>query len=225
MISIAIDGPSGSGKSTVSKVIANELGFMCVDTGALYRAVAYFVEKSGIDPENEQAVLECLKKIDLKVKNNFAKQEIILKGKVLEKELRTPGVTKISPIIAKYECVRKFLLGFQRELAKNHDTVLDGRDIGTVVLPNADVKIFLTASPEIRAKRRFEQMRANGIDADYDNILESIRRRDHEDKTRKISPLKKADDAVLVDSSNYDLDQTINKILDIIKEKIGGIYG
>lgn len=225
MISIAIDGPSGSGKSTVSKIIANELGFMCVDTGALYRAVAYFVRESGIDPENEQAVIECLKKIDLKVKNNFSKQKIILKGKLLGKELRTPDVTKISPIIAKYEYVRKFLLGFQRELAKTNNTVLNGRDIGTVVIPNADVKIFLTASPEIRAKRRLKQMRANGINVDYDNILKSIIRRDYEDKTREISPLKKADDAVLVDSSNYALDQTINKILDIIKEKIGGFYG
>lgn len=221
MVSIALDGPSGSGKSTVSKIIARKLGFMSVDTGALYRSVAYFMQKDNIDFMNESEVSSYLKNMNLKIRNNDGKQQILFGDHVLDKELRTPSVTEISSIIAKYSCVRNFLLEIQREFAKDYNIVIDGRDIGTVVLPNADVKIFLTASPEVRAKRRLNQMVSNGIKAEYSEILEAINKRDYEDEHRKIAPLKMATDAILVDNSDYDLKQTVDKILTIIKEKIG----
>lgn len=219
MISIAIDGPAGSGKSTVSKILAQKLGFVYLDTGALYRAVAYFIKKNDIDFESETEVEKSLKDIDLQIQNSTKTQKIILNEKTLNSELRSLDIAKISSKIAAYKSVREYLLNFQRSFAKNRNVVMDGRDIGTVVLPDALVKIFITASPEVRAKRRFEQISGDGEKPDYEEILTSIKKRDYEDTHRKIAPLKRADDAILVDNSDMDLNQTIENVLDIIKER------
>ncbi len=219
MISVAIDGPAGSGKSTVSKIVAQKLGFVHLDTGALYRAIAYFIDKSDVDFSSEIDVKKCLKEIDLKVEKGAKEQKILLNDKILTTELRSLNVTKIASKIASYKSVRDYLLELQRSFAKTQNVVMDGRDIGTVVLPDALVKIFITASPEVRAKRRFEQISGDGEKPDYEEILTSIKKRDYEDTHRKIAPLKRADDAILVDNSDMDLNQTVENVLDIIKER------
>lgn len=220
MISVAIDGPAGSGKSTISKIVSKKLGFIHLDTGALYRAIAYFVEKNNIDFESESNIKKYLKDIDLKITRVGSEQKIILDEKILEDELRGLNVTKIASKIAAYQSVRDYLLNFQRDFAKSQNVVMDGRDIGTVVLPNANVKIFITASPEVRAKRRLEQIVKSGKNPDYQEILSSIKKRDYEDTNRKIAPLKQANDAVLVDNSDMSLAQTVGAILNIISEKV-----
>lgn len=223
MISVAIDGPAGSGKSTVAKIVAQKLGFVHLDTGALYRAIAYFIDKNDVDFSSESDVERCLKEIDLEVEKGAKEQKILLNGKILESELRSLNVTKIASKIASYKSVRDYLLELQRSFAKTQNVLMDGRDIGTVVLPDATVKIFITASPEVRAKRRFQQMVESDETPDYKEILRTIKNRDYEDTHRKIAPLKIADDAVLVDNSDMDLNQTVENILDIIKEKAGSV--
>lgn len=223
MISVTIDGPAGSGKSTISKIISKKLGFVHLDTGALYRAVACFIKKSNIDFENENDVKKCLKDINLKIKKVGSEQRILLNEKDLKNELRSLDITKIASKIAAYQSVRDYLLNFQRDFAKFQNVVMDGRDIGTVVLPQASVKIFITASPEVRAKRRLEQILKNGENFDYREILDSIKKRDYEDTHRKIAPLKKADDAILIDNSDMNLSQSVESILSIIKEKVDNI--
>lgn len=223
MISVAIDGPAGSGKSTISKIIAQKLGFVHLDTGALYRAIAYFIDTNNVNFNNENDVKKCLKSVDLKIEKSGAEQKILLGGKVLSSELRSLNITKVSSKIASYRCVRDYLLNFQREFAEKQDVVMDGRDIGTVVLPNASVKIFITASPEVRAGRRLEQMSKVGEKPDYNEILDAIKKRDYEDTHRVIAPLKKADDAAVIDNSNMNLNQTVESVLSIIKERVESI--
>ncbi|MDO4199527.1 MAG: (d)CMP kinase [Clostridia bacterium] len=223
MISVAIDGPAGSGKSTISKIIAQKLGFVHLDTGALYRAIAYFIDKNNVDFNNENEVKKCLKFVDLKIEKSGAEQKILLGGKVLSSELRSLNITKIASRIASYRCVREYLLNFQRDFAEKQNVVMDGRDIGTVVLPNASVKIFITASPEVRAGRRLEQMSKSGEKPDYNEILDAIKKRDYEDTHRVIAPLKKADDAAVIDNSNMNLNQTVESVLSIIKERVESI--
>lgn len=223
MISVTIDGPAGSGKSTISKILSKKLGFVYLDTGALYRAIAYFVKKSNINFENENDVKKCLKDINLKIKKVGDEQKILLNEKDLKSEFRSLDITKIASKIAAYKSVRDYLLNFQRDFAKFQNVVMDGRDIGTVVLPQASVKIFITASPEVRAKRRLEQILKNGESFDYLEILDSIKKRDYEDTHRKIAPLKKADDAILIDNSDMNLSQSVESILSIIKEKVDNI--
>ena len=220
MISVAIDGPAGSGKSTVSKIIAKKLGFVYLDTGALYRAIAYFIDENNIDFGSENEVKKCLKNIDLKIENSGEEQEILLNGKALSGEIRSSSVTKISSKIAAYKCVRDYLLEFQRSFAKNQNVIMDGRDIGTVVLPNAPVKIFITASPEVRAERRCDQLLKSGEKPNYQEILNSIKKIDYEDSHREIAPLKRADDAVLLDNSDMGLNETIESIINIINERV-----
>lgn len=223
MISIAIDGPAGSGKSTASKIIAQKLGFVHLDTGALYRAIAYFIDENSIDFGSEDEVEKCLKSIDMKIQNSSNAQEIILNGKALKGELRGLNITKIASKIAAYKSVRDYLLNFQRDFAKTQDVVMDGRDIGTVVLPNASVKIFITASPEVRAGRRLKQVSGSSESPNYEEILNSIKKRDYEDTHREIAPLKVADDAILLDNSGLDLDQTVESALKIIDERIKNV--
>lgn len=220
MISVAVDGPAGSGKSTVSKIVAKKLSLVHLDTGALYRAIAYFMERNNINFNSENEVKKHLKDIDIKIEKIGDAQGILLNGKALKNELRNPIVTKIASKIAAYKSVRDYLLNFQRDFSKFQNVIMDGRDIGTVVLPNATVKIFITASPEVRAKRRFEQILKNGGNPIYREILDSIKKRDYEDTHRGIAPLKKSDDAVLIDNSDWDLDQTVDNILNIINEKV-----
>lgn len=219
MISIAIDGPASSGKSTVAKIIAKKLGYVHIDTGALYRAIAYFIHENNIDFKNESAVKECLKGIALEMKEKKGVQRTVLNGKILGDEIRNLEVTKISSKIASYACVRDFLLNIQRDFAKTHNVIMDGRDIGTVVLPNATVKIFFTASAEERAKRRFNQVGSNS-GTSYEEILEAINKRDYEDTHREIAPLKRAKDSIYFDNSEYTLEQSVEKIMKIIWERI-----
>lgn len=217
MISIAIDGPSGSGKSTISKEVAQKLGFLHIDTGALYRAIAYFVFENKISLVN---VPEILNKINIDLKFQDGKQLVFLNGKDVSEKIRTPEISSLSSQVSKIKKVREFLLETQRNLSKENNVIMDGRDIGTTVLPNANVKIFLTASSETRARRRYLQLLESGIDCDYSDILKKVIERDNQDINREISPLKKADDAILLDTSNLTFSESINKIIEIIKSNL-----
>ncbi len=212
---IAIDGPAGSGKSTISKLIANDLGISYLDTGAMFRIVTLYFLENDLDI-NKDVNIDYLKEnisIDIK-ENNF-----YLNGKNVSKEIRDNEVTKKVSYIAALKSVRDFLLFEQRNISNNRDIILDGRDIGTVVFPNAEVKIFLTASAQKRAKRRVEQNLSLNIDSNYEEILEDIIKRDELDSTRKISPLKKAEDAIEVDTTEASIQEVKNKIINIIKKE------
>ena len=221
LIAIAIDGPAGSGKSSIADVVAKKFGYLHIDTGALYRAVAYYFLRNKINYEDEEKVGECLRKIKIDILSDKGIQKTVLNGKILGEELRTIEVSKAAAKVAGYNSVRNFLLKIQRECAESNNVVMDGRDIGTVILPNADVKIFLTASSEERAERRLRQNVKLGRQDSYEEILKVINKRDEEDINRAISPLKKAEDAVLIDSTEYSFMRTVEKITEVIKEKIG----
>lgn len=211
MICIAIDGPAGSGKSSVSKLVAKNLGFTSIDTGALYRAVAYYFKSNEISEEN---IKSALKNIDLKAKNIDGKFNVFLNGENVTDKIRAEEISKMTSKISKCPEVRYFLLELQRSLAKSENCVMDGRDIGTVVMPNAEIKIFLTAAPETRAMRRFDQL---GRSVPFENILEDLKKRDYQDTHREIAPLKMASDAILIDNSDISLEQTVEKICDIAR--------
>ena len=219
MITIAIDGPSGSGKSTISKIIAKKIGFINVDTGALYRTIAYFFLENKINYKEKSEVLKNLNNISVSLKNENFSQTIFLNGVDVTQKIRTNEISMLSSEISVIPEVRQFLLKLQRDIAKENNVVIDGRDIGTVVLPNADVKIFLTADPKVRAKRRYNQLISKGQSTTFDEILELINKRDYNDIHRKISPLKKANDAILVDNSNLNQQDTVYKLIEIIKKK------
>lgn len=219
MITIAIDGPSGSGKSTISKIIAKKMGFINVDTGALYRTIAYFFLENKINYREKSEVLKSLNNISVSLKNENFSQTIFLNGVDVTQKIRTNEISMLSSEISVIPEVRQFLLKLQRDIAKENNVVIDGRDIGTVVLPNADVKIFLTADPKVRAKRRYNQLISKGQSTTFDEILELINKRDYNDIHRKISPLKKANDAILVDNSNLNQQDTVYKLIEIIKKK------
>ena len=219
MITIAIDGPSGSGKSTISKIIAKKIGFINVDTGALYRTIAYFFLENKINYKEKSEVLKNLNNISVSLKNENFSQTIFLNGVDVTQKIRTNEISMLSSEISVIPEVRQFLLKLQRDIAEKNNIVIDGRDIGTVVLPNADVKIFLTADLKVRAKRRYNQLISKGQSTTFDEILELINKRDYNDIHRKISPLKKANDAILVDNSNLNQQDTVYKLIEIIKKK------
>ena len=218
MISIALDGPAGAGKSTIAKAVAKKLSFIYVDTGALYRAIGFYAIKNKISSENE--IISSLKKIkvDLKFENNL--QKVFLCDEDISEEIRTPEVSMMASKISAIPAVREFLFDLQQDLAKKNNVIMDGRDIGTVILPEANVKIFLTASSEKRAERRYKELIENGLQVDYDDILKDIIKRDYDDSNRKIAPLKAAADAIFVDTSAYNLEESINLILTIINNKL-----
>lgn len=209
---IALDGPSGSGKSTIAKLLAGVLGINYLDTGAMYRAITLKILDSKVDLKDKEKIKEILDNTDLSYRENT----LYIDDKAIGSEIRTDRVTKNVSIISSYDFVREKLVNMQREIASSTSSILDGRDIGTVVLKDADYKIFLTASPEIRAKRRFEQIDGKE-DLTYEYILEDIKRRDKFDTEREISPLKKADDAIEIDSSNMDINNVVETILNIIR--------
>lgn len=223
MINIAIDGPSGAGKSTISKAVAKELGFIHIDTGALYRTIAFYLSDNQIDVNNEEAIKAALDDIKIQVCIEDGLQKIYLNNKEVCEELRQPNITKIASDVSKLPIVRDYLLEIQRELARENNCVMDGRDISTVVLPDATVKIFLTASPEVRAERRFNQQKEMGIIEDYDKILDDIKKRDYNDSHREIAPLKQAPDAIKIDSSKVDFDEVKNICKKLISERLENV--
>ncbi len=215
MRAIAIDGPSASGKSTVAKLLADKLQMNYLDTGAMYRAITLYVLNKGIDPEEEGAVNGILDEIELSVVDNRVK----LNGEDVTDKIRTDEVDKAVSPVSSYGPVREMLVDMQRKIASESSVILDGRDIGTVVLPGAALKIFLTASPEVRAQRRMDDQKSSSH-MDYDQMLEAVKRRDYFDSHREISPLKAADDAVILDSSNMSLEQVLHKIESLWKERL-----
>ena len=218
--SIAIDGPAGAGKSYISDIISQKLNFLHVDTGAMYRTVAIYFYDNKIDFSNESLVSEKINQISIDVKFIDSKQVMILNSIDVSDRLRSREISDISLKISPFKSVRDFLLSLQRQLALNHNVVMDGRDIASVVLPNADVKIFLTASVEERARRRFEQIREKGQDCDYNQILDSIKIRDHSDFTRENAPLVISKDAIFCDSTYKTVDQVVEFLMNKIKKVI-----
>ncbi|MGL5207668.1 MULTISPECIES: (d)CMP kinase [Cetobacterium] len=215
---IALDGPAGSGKSTIAKVIAKNFGLTYLDTGAMYRMVALYILENNIDFNNVADVENILNNI----KVDIIDDKFILNDKDVSLEIRTPEVTKIVSPVSAIKAVRVKLVDLQREISKGKKVILDGRDIGTVVFPNADLKVFLVASPEERAKRRVKDYASKGITEDFETVLKDILERDHTDSTRKESPLKKAEDAIEVDTSFLNIEESVQAISNLIKEKIGG---
>lgn len=220
MSSIAIDGPAGAGKSTIAKRVAKALSYIYVDTGAMYRAMALYMIQSGISPDDPAAVSAKCADADISIEYRRGEQVVLLNGENVNSFLRTEEVSSAASKTSANADVRKKLVQLQQELAKKQNVVMDGRDIGTVVLPDAECKIYLTASVEERARRRFRQLKRQGESADLKEIEKEIRERDQRDMTRSISPLKQADDAVLVDSSDMTVDEVVKKILQIAREKI-----
>ncbi len=220
--SIAIDGPAGAGKSTMARQLAEALGFVYVDTGAIYRTVGYHMNLMGIGPKDIDGITRLIDDVNLEISYDEAgTQHMILNGADVSGEIRSPEMSMIASTISAHKIVRDFLLDTQRDIAKSYNTVMDGRDIGTVVLPRADVKIYLTASAEVRARRRYEQLLAAGKKAEEKKLLQEIIQRDQQDMTRAVAPLRQAEDAVLVDSSAQTPEETLQVLLRLIRQKIG----
>lgn len=219
MINVAIDGPAGAGKSTIAKAAAKELGFIYVDTGALYRAVAYNAVKTGAI-DDEQKIINMLDstKVELKYVNGV--QAVYLNGEDVSAFIRTPEISMGASKVSAIPQVRAFLLNLQREIASTNNVIMDGRDIATVVLPNADVKIFLFASPECRAERRYKELIEKGEEVSFDDVLKDVNQRDYQDSHREIAPLKPSDDSIMADTSELTLQESIDLIVNTIKEKI-----
>jgi len=219
--SIAIDGPAGAGKSTIAKRLSKELGYYYVDTGAIYRTVAYFLDLWGVSPKDIDNVNRYIDELTIGIEyDEDGLQHMIMNGMDVTGEIRTQDISQKASLVSAHACVREMLLDMQRDVAKQHNVIMDGRDIGTVVLPKADVKIFLTADPEVRAKRRYDELIAKGQKANLETILKEIKQRDYQDTHREIAPLKMARDSVKVDTSNLDIDQVVAEIKAIAGKKI-----
>ena len=221
MIRIAIDGPGGAGKSTVAKAVAKRLDILYVDTGALYRTVGLYVRRLEIDPKDAKAVGESLGGLNIEVKYENGAQCVYLNGENPGDAIRTPEMSMYASLVSAIPAVRAFLLETQKDIARKNSVIMDGRDIGTVILPDADVKIFLTASAECRAMRRYKELIEKGQSVTYENVLAEMNQRDHQDSTREIAPAEAAPDAVLLDNSNLDLEGTVEAVLDLVRKKTG----
>ena len=221
IINVAIDGPAGAGKSTISRKAAAELGYIYIDTGALYRTVGLNALRKGVDIQKDDEVISTLTD-ELKVELRFVdgEQKMFLNDEDVSLAIRTPEASMAASRVSAVPKVREYLFDLQKNLAKNNNCIMDGRDIGTVVLPEADVKIFLTASPEARAERRYKELLEKGMDASYDEVLKDMIKRDYDDSHRAIAPLKQADDAILCDTSDIGLEESIELIIRTIKENI-----
>ena len=219
--SIAIDGPAGAGKSTIAKRLAKELGYYYVDTGAIYRTVAYFLDLWGVSPKDVDGVNRYIDELTVGIEyDEDGLQHMIMNGMDVTGEIRTQDISQKASLVSAHAVVREMLLDMQRDVAKVHNVIMDGRDIGTVVLPKANVKIFLTADPEVRAKRRYDELIAKGQKANLDVILKEIKQRDYQDTHREIAPLKMARDSIKVDTSGMDIDQVVAHIKEIAGKKI-----
>ncbi len=219
MVRIAIDGPGGAGKSSVAKAVAKQLGIVYVDTGALYRTIGLYMVRSGINTKDPVAVPKALGDFSLDLKFTDGKQVILLNGEAVGDSIRAPEISMAASDVSAMKEVREYLLNTQRSIAKNNSVIMDGRDIGTVILPDAEVKIFLTASPEARAKRRFEELKAKGKNVTYEQVYAEMVERDKNDSTRAIAPCIAAEDAIILDNSNLNEVQTVKKVIKIIKQQ------
>ena len=219
--SIAIDGPAGAGKSTIARALAKELGYYYVDTGAIYRTVAYFLDLLGVSPKDADGVERYIDELTVQIEyDETGKQHMLMNGMDVSDEIRTQEISQKASLVSAHAVVREMLLDMQREVARKHNVIMDGRDIGTVVLPKADVKIFLTASAQVRAKRRTDELLAKGQKANYDQVLQEIQQRDYQDTHRAIAPLKMARDSVKLDTSELDIEGVIAAMKKIVEEKI-----
>ena len=218
---VAIDGPAGAGKSTIARALAKELGYYYVDTGAIYRTVAYFLDLLGVSPKDVDGVERYIDELTIDIQyDEEGKQHMIMNGMDVSDDIRTPDISQKASLVSAHGIVRDMLLDMQRDVAKKHNVIMDGRDIGTVVLPKATVKIFLTASPEVRAQRRLDEMLAKGQKGNFQQVLADIQQRDYQDSHRPIAPLKRAKDAVLLDTSELDIDGVIAAMKKVVGEKI-----
>ncbi len=217
MINVAIDGPAGAGKSTVAKAAAKELGFIYVDTGALYRTIALSAVRNGVIDDNEK-IIEMLSSITVELGHEGGAQRVYLNGEDVSELIRTPEISMGASNVSAIPKVREFLLELQRDIARKNNVIMDGRDIATVVLPNADVKIFLFASPECRAQRRYKELIEKGESVMYEDVLNDVNQRDYQDSHREIAPLKPSEDSIMCDTSKLTLEESIQAIVNIVKE-------
>lgn len=221
MLNVAIDGPAGAGKSTIARAVAKKLGFIYVDTGALYRAVALFVLQRGIDPYDSAKIALLLPAVNIELKFIDGEQRVYLCGENVTGVIRSPEVSMAASSVATIAAVRQFLLDLQQEIAASNNVIMDGRDIGTVVLPDAQIKIFLTASAEARARRRYDELVEKGTDVEYETVLADVIKRDEQDMNRAIAPLKPAKSAQIVDTTSLTLEQSIDSVCGIIMKRLG----
>ena len=218
-IAIALDGPAGAGKSSIAKRAAKALGYIYVDTGALYRTIGLAAMRAGVEPQPSDEVDSLLSRITVSLEfNEQGEQVVLLDGEDVSSLIRTPEASMMASKISAVPSVRAYLLDLQRDMAKTHNVIMDGRDIGTVVLPDAKVKIFLTASPEARAERRYKELVEKGTDTTYEEVLRDVKERDYNDSHRAIAPLKPAEDSILVDKTELDFEQSVEAIINVIKE-------
>ena len=222
-VSIAIDGPAAAGKSTVAKIIARRLTYIYIDTGAMYRALTYKALKNGIDPNNEAALYDLLMTTEIKLQNSEQGQDVLVDGVIVSNDIRTPNVTQNVSAVSQHKLVREEMVRRQQLMSKQGGVVMDGRDIGTQVMPNAEVKIFMLASVDERAKRRHEENVLKGFDSDLEKLKMEIAARDKFDSEREVSPLKKAEDAIELDTTSLSIDEVVDAIMRIAEEK--GVYG
>ena len=216
MIQVAIDGPGGAGKSTISKGVAAKLGIVYVDTGALYRTIGYYVRSKNTDPKNGEAVTALLPEISIEVTYENGTQHVYLNGEDLGDRIRTPEMSMYASAVSALPAVRAFLLETQKDIARKNSVIMDGRDIGTVILPNADVKIYLTASAECRARRRYDELIAKGQTVRFEDVLTEMNQRDDQDSNREIAPARAADDAILLDNTGMNLEESVDAVIRLI---------